>query len=522
VPLNLNLPTDHLDGDTGHSAGHNATNTALNAAGAALDAHEADTTAVHGITDTAALETTTGSAAKVTAHVAATDPHGDRAYADAKLGGAALSVASPAVGDFVAVTATGPTTFALQSLSELVDTTPITAADVGAVPVTTVNAKGDLLVATADDTVTRLAVGANDYVLTADSGQATGVKWAAASGGGSGIAATLLDAKGDLIVASAADTAARLAVGTNNQVLTADSSQTTGVKWADATATVSFPDDANMALGYLTQQSLTATGDCDTAFGYRAQRDMTDGINNTAIGTDAQKVATTANRNTAVGAFVQQALTIGADNVGLGASAQQALTSGAKNVALGALAEGALTTGSDNMAIGTSALRFLTTGARNVAIGTDCMVTATTAADNVAIGRAAMFDCTSGFENVGIGGNALEKVTTGADNVAIGFHAGQSDGVTDTVATVSNTVMLGYRAQAVVSDVAVIGSKTSPMSLCLGNYGDQVGSGLGVFALSNATTNPSTNPTGGGVLYAQAGALKWRGSSGTVTTIAVA
>jgi hypothetical protein len=50
-----------------------------------------------------------------------------------------------------------------------------------------------------------------------------------------GIPATLLDAKGDLIVASAADTAARLAVGgTNGHVLTVDSTETLGVKWAAA------------------------------------------------------------------------------------------------------------------------------------------------------------------------------------------------------------------------------------------------------------------------------------------------
>jgi hypothetical protein len=44
--------------------------------------------------------------------------------------------------------------------------------------------------------------------------------------------ATAVDAKGDLIVGTGADTFARLAVGTNGHTLVADSAETTGLKWA--------------------------------------------------------------------------------------------------------------------------------------------------------------------------------------------------------------------------------------------------------------------------------------------------
>jgi hypothetical protein len=48
------------------------------------------------------------------------------------------------------------------------------------------------------------------------------------------------------------------------------------------------------------------------------------------------------------------------------------------------------------------------------------------------------------------------------------------------------------------------------------------GSGVRVVAIPNADTVPSVNPTSGGVLYVEGGALKWKGSSGTITTIAPA
>ncbi len=54
----------------------------------------------------------------------------------------------------------------------------------GKVGASIVDAKGDIVAATAADTVARLAVGANDTVLTADSSTATGLKWATPAAGG--------------------------------------------------------------------------------------------------------------------------------------------------------------------------------------------------------------------------------------------------------------------------------------------------------------------------------------------------
>lgn len=87
---------------------------------------------------------------------------------------------------------------------------------------------------------------------------------------GTMVAKTIVDAKGDLIAATAADTVSKLTVGANNTVLTADSSTATGLKWAAPSAASAigasvYNQGGNISYTINTETLLTATtADYDT------------------------------------------------------------------------------------------------------------------------------------------------------------------------------------------------------------------------------------------------------------------
>ena len=83
----------------------------------------------------------------------------------------------------------------------------------GGIQPTLLTTKGDIIVATGNATLVRQGVGSNNQVLMADSAQADGIKYA-------NEATATLTTTGDTLYASGANTLARLAIGSTSQVLT--------------------------------------------------------------------------------------------------------------------------------------------------------------------------------------------------------------------------------------------------------------------------------------------------------------
>lgn len=332
--------------------------------------------------------------------------------------------------------------------------------------------------------------------------------------------------------------------------------------------------DPNIGIG-ITRTGTAWTGSPagaggNIAIGNRAGRDLTTGSRNIFIGHGAAKTQTTQANNIALGFDVNMgtmgnSVYIGNDAVGM------SLASGLSNVFIQGYAPSA-TACDESFLSGNNACFSATSLSSTFALGANVFSTVPVLVNAVGIGASAGGNITgnvtdgiaigsfsggnmaaasqqwvcigsnSGFIGgaanyfVLIGGFAGSADIAAQGMVAIGYAAGQKtsphsvilgEGATTVSPAPDEMLYINADAGLVGTDTPLLGGRFTTRNLAInGNVCDPLAktwaNGTGVIFIGNRTAAPTINPVGGGILFADAGALKWRGSSGTVTTIAPA
>jgi trimeric autotransporter adhesin len=247
---------------------------------------------------------------------------------------------------------------------------------------------------------------------------------------------SIVDAKGDLVAASANDTPARLAVGANGTSLVADSTTATGLAYASRATLAANTFTADQTVNTVRVGLGNSGVSTNTVVGNTALNANTTGSQNTAIGYVALFANTTGSENNAIGRNAMATNTTGGANNALGMYSLGLNESGGQNVAVGHYALYANTTGSLNNAMGSNAMAANTTGTGNTGIGNEALRLVSTGSNNTSVGRSSLYNVTAG-NNTGVGFEAGAGLTSGSNNSFLG------NGSTPSSATVSNTITLG-------------------------------------------------------------------------------
>ena len=211
---------------------------------------------------------------------------------------------------------------------------------------------------------------------------------------------------------------------------------------------------------------------------------------------------------------------------GLAAEALAALTGGTSALSASSLALGGATIGSNALAVTGTALfnTSIAVGGTNIVLDASGYIycnqiynwgnyqfqtnAATFGYSDLKLAR----DAANTLAQV----NSTNPNTFRVYNTSSFSNANYERGVFDWITT-TNVLTIGTQyggTGTFLRPVSIVGA-----NLSLFGASGSFGSGTGVIFIANDSADPSSNPTGGGVLYVSAGALKYRGSSGTVTTL---
>ena len=405
---------------------------------------------------------------------------------------------------------------------------------------------------------TTAAVAGTTGVSTFSAGT-TGLTPSTATSGAVTLAGTLAVANGGTGVTSS--------TGTGSTVLSASPTFTGTL----AAATVNVSGVSTLTSGAIVQGLTVGKGGnsvaTNTAMGDSALLGNVGGSTNTAIGWFALAGNTSGGSNTALGYATLGGNLTTSNNTAIGSNALQ-ISTGTSNLAIGAGAGNALTTGSNNTIIGsvpgTAGLEatVIIAAGNNERMRINSVGTASIQ-NNLLIGGPTTSAFTYGIQSYGSAANGTANSFNGQysnDAVAGSLLFVKSRGTTATAATIVQAGDgLGAIAFAATNGTSALGTAqisasmdtvgtvsatslpsiltfaTTPTGTTTGltrmaiNSAGNIGfnalswgtSAVGVIAIGNGTA-PSTSPASMGQLYVEAGALKYRGSSGTVTTIAAA
>jgi hypothetical protein len=281
--------------------------------------------------------------------------------------------------------------------------------------------------------------------------------------------------------------------------------------------------DATYADCELYGTGITAIAIGGTALGKNATVGAGVAVGNTANASGSS--ATAIGKNTTSSNTGSVAVGFGATASGLGAFAMgnSASATGTYCVGLGTASSAGNQTGA--MAIGAAAVSAY---GESIALGYN---SATTQIQQMVVGAAnkVVTDYWFGHNNVGAavaeynqdfkfnwGGIKAGETNTAAKNVEFNAPNGTGTGIGgDFIFQLANAGTTGTAKNALAEVFRI--ANTGDIGLNTVDFG----SGVGVFAIADGTA-PSGTPSGGGVIYVESGALKYKGSSGTVTTLGVA